>query len=141
MKYFEVKLSYEGLNEEGKDVVVKERIVFKEAETFGSAEELAYKLAEERSLTEVYIDSIKTLKVSTVMDSEKEEEDNKWYLAQVKFLAVDEKSGKVKTAKENNLIKRETPEKVIEVIHEIYKDSMFGYDIVNVKESGINEVI
>lgn len=139
MKYFEVKFSYEGLNEEGKDVVVKERIVFKEAETFGSAEELAYKLAEERSLAEIYIDSIKTLKVSTVMDSEREE-DNKWYLAQVKFLFVDD-NGKAKTVKENNLIKRETPEKVIEVIHEIYKDSMFGYDIINVKESGINEVI
>ena len=140
MKYFEVKFSYEGVNEEGKDVVVKERIVFKEAETFGSAEELAYKLAEERSLAEVYIDSIKTLKVSNVMDSEKEEEDNKWYLAQVKFLFVND-NGKAKTVKENNLIKRETPEKVIEVIHETYKDSMFGYDIINVKESGINEVI
>ncbi len=139
MKYFEVKFSYEGLNEEGKDVVVKERIVFKEAETFGSAEELAYKLAEERSLVEIYIDSIKTLKISTVMDSEREE-DNKWYLAQVKFLFIDD-NGKVKTVKENNLIKRETPEKVIEAIHEIYKGSMFGYDIVNVKESGINEVI
>lgn len=137
MKYFEVKYSYSGINDDGKDVVFKERVVLQEAQTFGSTEEMVYRLAEERSLADISIEAIKTVKSNKPIF---DEQDSKWYVAQVKFFSVDD-SGKAKSVKENNLVQRETPEKVIEKIHELYKDTMFGYEIINVKESGINEII
>lgn len=66
---------------------------------------------------------------------------DKWYKARLKFIMLDEGSGKEKYASVNYLLQSVTTQEAMNGIREFMKDSTADYTIVSISETNIFDVV
>lgn len=138
-KWFETKVAYDKLSDDGSTVKAKECYVV-ESLTFGGAEQ---KITEEMS---VYVhgefdvvDCIRKAKYHEVFFSDNAEDD-KWYKAKLQFITLDENTEKEKKTAVFYLVQAATFEAAHRHIKEVMDKTMIDYKVDTVSETSFMEV-
>lgn len=138
-KWFETKVAYDKLSDDGSTVKAKESYVV-EANTFGGAEN---KITEEM---EAYIcgefkvvDCIREARYREVFFSDNAEDD-KWYKAKLQFITFDENTEKEKKTAVFYLVQAADFAAAHRRIREVMDKSMINYEVDTVAETKFMEV-
>ena len=132
-KYFEVKIQYQKMLEDGKEKKVTEQFVV-EALSFTEAES---RITEEMS---AYIhDSFdvvaeKIAPYNEIFLSDRADDD-KWFISKVGFITIDEKTAKEKKQTFRYLVQAETSEKAMDYTKEMFSKGMSDYSIDAVQDT------
>ena len=132
-KFYEVKVQYQKMQEDGKDKKVTEQYVV-EAMSFTEAES---RITEEMT---PYVDgdfdvvSEKIAPFSEILLSDNSNDD-KWFLSKVSFITIDEKTAKEKKTSQRLLVQAETSEKAMDYTKEMLSHYMSDYSIDAVKDT------
>ena len=137
-KYFEVKIQYQKLQEDGKEKKVTEQYV---------VEALSFTEAESRIIEEItpYISgdfdivSEKIAPYNEIFLSENSTDD-KWFLSKVSFITIDEKTAKEKKTSQRLLVQADTSQTALEYTKKLFDGSMTDYTIDAVQETPTIEV-
>lgn len=137
-KYFEVKIQYQKILENGKEKKVTEQFV---------VEALSFTEAEARIIEEMsaYIaDSIdvvaeKIAPYNEIFLSDKSDDD-KWFISKVAFITIDERTAKEKKQTFRYLVQAETSEKAMDYTKEMFSHGMSDYSIDAVQDTPTLEV-
>ena len=137
-KYYEVKIQYQKMLEDGKEKKVTEQYVV-EALSFTEAESL---ITEEMS---AYIhDSFdvvaeKIAPYYEILISDRIEDD-KWFLSKISFVTLDEKTAKEKKTSQRLLVQADTSQTALEYTKKLFDSSMTEYTIDAVQDTPTIEV-
>ena len=132
-KYFEVKIQYQKMQEDGKEKKVTEQYVV-EAISFTEAET---RITEEMT---PYIDgdfgvvSEKIAPYNEIFLSDKSDDD-KWFISKVGFITLDEKTAKEKKQTFRYLVQAATSELAMDYTNEMFSHGMSDYSIDAVKDT------
>ena len=132
-KFFEVKVQYQKMQDDGKEKKVTEQYVV-EAMSFTEAES---RITEEMT---PYVDgdfdvvSEKIAPFSEILLSDNSNDD-KWFLSKVSFITIDEKTAKEKKTSQRLLVQAETSEKAMDYTKEMLSHGMSDYSIDAVKDT------
>ena len=132
-KFFEVKVQYQKMQEDGKEKKVTEQYV---------VEALSFTEAEARIIEEMtpYISgdfdivSEKIAPYYEILLSENSNDD-KWFLSKVAFITIDEKTAKEKKTSQRLLVQAETSEKAMDYTKEMFSHGMSDYSIDSVQDT------
>ena len=132
-KYFEVKIQYQKILENGKEKKVTEQYV---------VEALSFTEAESRIIEEMnpYISgdfdivSEKIAPYNEIFLSDNSTDD-KWFVSKVGFITLDEKTAKEKKQTFRYLVQAETSEKAIDYTKEMFSHGMSDYSIDSVQDT------
>lgn len=137
--WFEIKVSYLKVTEEGLEKTVKETYVV-DAKTFGKAEEeIQERLQKEEGIIVEQVLAITRAKYDAIDIPTNPGEDDKWYKVKVILLYVDENE-KAKRVTNYYLVKDATLAKALDRIDEIMRDSMTDYVSASGSETSIVKV-
>ena len=137
-KYYEVKIQYQKMQEDGKEKKVTEQYVV-EALSFTEAEK---RITEEMS---AYIhDSFdvvaeKIAPYNEIFLSDRTD-DNKWFISKVGFITLDERTEKEKKQTFRYLVQAATSEKAMDYTKEMFSKGMSDYSIDAVQDTATLEV-
>ena len=137
-KYFEVKIQYQKMLEDGKEKKVTEQYVV-EALSFTEAES---RITEEMSAYingEFDVVSEKIAPYAEIILSDKGEDD-KWFVSKVSLITLDEKTAKEKKTSQRLLVQADTSETALEYTKKLFGSSMSDYTIDAVQETPTIEV-
>ena len=137
-KYFEVKIQYQKMLEDGREKKVTEQYVV-EALSFTEAES---RITEEMSAYingEFDVVSEKIASYSEIILSDKSEDD-KWFVSKVSLITLDEKTAKEKKTSQRLLVQADTSETALEYTKKLFDISMSDYTIDAVQETPTIEV-
>ena len=132
-KFFEVKVQYQKIHDDGKEKKVTEQYVV-EAMSFTEAES---RITEEMA---PYVDgdfdvvSEKIASFNEILLSDNSNDD-KWFLSKVSFITIDEKTAKEKKTSQRLLVQAETSEKAMDYTKEMLSHGMSDYSIDAVKDT------
>ena len=132
-KFYEVKVQYQKMQEDGKDKKVTEQYVV-EAMSFTEAES---RITEEMT---PYIDgdfgvvSEKIAPYNEIFLSDKSDDD-KWFISKVGFITLDEKTAKEKKQTFRYLVQAATSELAMDYTKEMFSHGMSDYSIDAVKDT------
>lgn len=132
-KFFEVKVQYHKMQDDGKEKKVTEQYVV-EAMSFTEAES---RITEEMT---PYVDgdfdvvSEKIAPFNEILLSENSNDD-KWFLSKVAFITIDEKTAKEKKTSQRLLVQAETSEKAMDYTKEMLSHYMSDYSIDSVQDT------
>lgn len=132
-KFFEVKIQYQKMQEDGKEKKVTDQYVV-EALSFTEAES---RIAEEMA---PYIDgdfgvvSEKIAPYNEIFLSDKSDDD-KWFISKVAFITIDEKTAKEKKQTFRYLVQAATSELAMEYTKEMFSHGMSDYSIDSVQDT------
>ena len=137
-KFFEVKIQYHKMQEDGKEKKVSEQYV---------VEALSFTEAEARIIEEItpYISgefdvvSEKIAPYNEIFLSDKSDDD-KWFISKVGFITIDERTAKEKKQTFRYLVQAETSEKAMDYTKEMFSHGMSDYSIDAVKDTPTLEV-
>ena len=132
-KYYEVKIQYQKMQEDGKEKKVTEQYVV-EALSFTEAES---RIAEEMiPYTDGDLDVVseKIAPFNEIFISDKSDDD-KWFISKVSFITIDEKTAKEKKQTFRYLVQAETSEKAIDYTKEMFSHGMSDYSIDSVQDT------
>lgn len=137
-KYYEVKIQYQKMQEDGKEKKVTEQYV---------VEALSFTEAEARIIEEMsaYIaDSIdvvaeKIAPYNEIFLSDKSDDD-KWFISKVAFITIDERTAKEKKQTFRYLVQAETSELAMDYTKEMFSHGMSDYSIDAVQDTATLEV-
>lgn len=137
-KFFEVKIQYQKMLEDGKEKKVTEQYI---------VEALSFTEAEARIIEEMapYISgdfgvvSEKIAAYSEVILSDKSDDD-KWFVSKVSFITLDERTAKEKKQTFRYLVQAETSELALEYTKEMLSHGMSDYSIDSVQDTQIIDV-
>ena len=132
-KFYEVKIQYQKMQEDGKEKKVTEQYV---------VEALSFTEAESRIIEEItpYISgdfdivSEKIAPYYEILLSENSNDD-KWFLSKVAFITIDEKTAKEKKTSQRLLVQAETSEKAMDYTKEMFSYGMSDYSIDSVHDT------
>ena len=132
-KYFEVKIQYQKMQEDGKEKKVTEQYV---------VESMSFTEAESRITEEMtpYIDgdfgvvSEKIAPYNEIFLSDKSDDD-KWFISKVGFITLDEKTAKEKKQIFRYLVQAATSELAMYYTKEMFSHGMSDYSIDAVKDT------
>ena len=132
-KFFEVKVQYQKMQDDGKEKKVTEQYV---------VEALSFTEAESRITEEMtpYVDgdfdvvSEKIAPYNEILLSENSNDD-KWFLSKVAFITIDEKTAKEKKTSQRLLVQAETSEKAMDYTKEMLSNYMSDYSIDSVQDT------
>ena len=132
-KFYEVKIQYQEMQEEGKEKKVTEQYV---------VEALSFTEAESRITEEMtpYIDgdfdvvSEKIAPYNEIFLSDNHTDD-KWFVSKVAFITIDEKTEKEKKQTFRYLVQAETSEKAMDYTKEMFSHGMSDYRIDAVQDT------
>ena len=132
-KYYEVKIQYQKMQEDGKEKKVTEQYV---------VEALSFTEAESRIIEEMtpYISgdfdvvSEKIAPYNEILLSDNSNDD-KWFLSKVAFITIDEKTAKEKKTSQRLLVQAETSEKAMDYTKEMFSHGMSDYSIDSVQDT------
>ena len=132
-KYYEVKIQYHKMQEDGKEKKVTEQYV---------VEALTFTEAESRIIEEMtpYIDgdfdvvSEKIAPYNEIILSDKSDDD-KWFISKVSLITLDEKTAKEKKTSQRLLVQAETSEKAMDYTKEMFSYGMSDYSIDSVQDT------
>lgn len=132
-KFYEVKIQYKKMQDDGKEKKVTEQYVV-EAMSFTEAES---RITEEMT---PYVDgdfdvvSEKIAPYNEILLSENSNDD-KWFLSKVSFITIDEKTAKEKKTSQRLLVQAETSEKAMDYTKEMLSQYMSEYSIDSVQDT------
>ena len=132
-KFYEVKIQYQKMQEDGKEKKVTEQYVV-EALSFAEAEA---RIIEEMS---AYIaDSIdvvaeKIAPYNEIFLSDKSDDD-KWFISKVAFITIDERTAKEKKTSQRFLVQADTSQTALEYTKKLLDSSMTEFSIDAVKDT------
>ena len=132
-KYYEVKIQYQEMQEDGREKKVTEQYVV-EALTFTEAES---RITEEMT---PYIDgdfdvvSEKIAPYNEIFLSDKSDDD-KWFISKVAFITIDEKTEKEKKQTFRYLVQAATSELALDYTKEMFSHGMSEYCIEAVQDT------
>ena len=132
-KFFEVKVQYQKMQDDGKGKKVTEQYVV-EAMSFTEAES---RITEEMT---PYIDgdfdvvSEKIAPYNEIILSDKSDDD-KWFISKVSLITLDEKTAKEKKTSQRLLVQAETSEKAMDYTKEMFSYGMSDYSIDSVQDT------
>ena len=138
-KFYEVKVQYQKMQEDGKEKKVTEQYVV-EALSFTEAES---RITEEMT---TYIDgdfdvvSEKIAPYNEIILSDKSDDD-KWFISKVSLITLDEKTAKEKKTIQRLLVQAETSETALEYTKKLFDSSMTEYTIDAVQDTPTIEVV
>ena len=132
-KFFEVKIQYQKIQDDGKEKNVKEQYV---------VEALSFTEAEARITEEMtpYISgdfdvvSEKIAPYNEIFLSEKSDDD-KWFISKVAFITIDEKTAKEKKQTFRYLVQAATSELAMDYTKEMFSHGMSDYSIDSVQDT------
>ena len=136
--WFECKIAYEKVMEDGLQKKVKENYVvdalsFTEAET-RIMEEMSSYISGEFTIEDIKIASYKEIFFS------EEEMADKWYKAKLQFITIDEKTEKEKRSNVNYLVQAGTLKGAVNNIESVMGTTMIDYVIATVAETTLMDV-
>ena len=137
-KYFEVKIQYEKMLEDGKEKKVTEQYVV-EALSFTEAEARIIKEMTPYISGEFDVVSEKIAPYNEIFLSDKSDDD-KWFISKVAFITIDERTAKEKKQTFRYLVQAETSEKAMEYTKEMFSHGMSDYSIDAVQDTPTLEV-
>lgn len=132
-KFFEVKIQYQKMQEDGKEKKVTEQFVveafsFTEAETRIAAEMLHY------TDGDLDVVSEKIAPFNEIFISENSTDD-KWFVSKVVFITLDEKTAKEKKQTFRYLVQAATSEHALDYTKEMLSHGMSDYSIDSVQDT------
>ena len=137
-KFYEVKVQYQKMQEDGKEKRVTEQYVV-EALSFTEAES---RIAEEMlPYTDGDLDVVseKIAPFNEIFLSDNSTDD-KWFVSKVAFITIDEKTEKEKKQTFRYLVQAETSEKAMDYTNEMFSHGMSDYTIDAVQDTPTLEV-
>ena len=132
-KYFEVKIQYQKMQEDGKEKKVTEQYVV-EAFSFTEAES---RIAEEMlNYTDGDFDVVseKIAPYNEIFISDNSTDD-KWFVSKVGFITIDEKTAKEKKQTFRYLVQARTSELAMDYTKEMFSHGMSDYSIDSVQDT------
>ena len=132
-KYYEVKIQYQKMQEDGKEKKVTEQYVV-EALSFTEAESRIIEEMTPYVSGEFDIVSEKIAPYYEILLSENSNDD-KWFLSKVAFITIDEKTAKEKKTSQRLLVQAETSEKAMDYTKEMFSHGMSDYSIDSVQDT------
>ena len=132
-KYYEVKIQYQKMQEDGKEKKVTEQYVV-EALSFTEAESRIIEEMTPYVSGEFDIVSEKIAPYYEILLSENSNDD-KWFLSKVAFITIDEKTAKEKKTSQRILVQAETSEKAMDYTKEMFSHGMSDYSIDSVQDT------
>ena len=138
-KYYEVKIQYQKMQEDGREKKVTEQYV---------VEALSFTEAESRITEEMtpYIDgdfdvvSEKIAPYNEIFLSDNYYADDKWFVSKVGFITLDEKTEKEKKQTFRYLVQAATSELALDYTKEMFSHGMSDYSIEAVQDTPTLEV-
>lgn len=132
-KYFEVKIQYQKMQEDGKekkvtDQYVVEALSFTEAETRIAEEMLPY------TDGDLDVVSEKIAPFNEILLSDRTDDD-KWFISKVGFITLDEKTAKEKKQTFRYLVQAATSEIALDYTKEMLSHGMSDYSIDSVQDT------
>ena len=137
-KYFEVKIQYEKMLEDGKEKKVTEQYVV-EALSFTEAEARITEEMNPYISGEFDVVSEKIAPYNEIFLSDKSDDD-KWFISKVAFITIDERTAKEKKQTFRYLVQAETSEKAMDYTKEMFSHGMSDYSIDAVQDTPTLEV-
>ena len=135
--WFECKVKYEKLDQQsGKSVKVNE-LYLVDAITFGEAEERIYKFLEEVISGEFIVQSIAR---SRINDTYEYEAGEIWFKCKVRYVDIDEESGKEKTVNNYMIVTADTAKEAYDRIQESLKEMIVPFEIPDITDSKIIDI-
>ena len=137
-KYYEVKIQYQKMQEDGKEKKVTEQYV---------VEALSFTEAEARIIEEMtpYIDgdfdivSEKIAPYNEILISDRINDD-KWFISKVSLITLDDKTEKEKKTSQRLLVQADTSQTALEYTKKLFDSSMTDFSIDAVKDTPTLEV-
>ena len=132
-KFFEVKIQYQKMQEDGKekkvtDQYVVEALSFTEAETRIAEEMLPYTDGDLEVVSE------KIAPYNEIFISDRTDDD-KWFISKVGFITLDEKTAKEKKQTFRYLVQAATSELALDYTKEMFSHGMSDYSIDSVQDT------
>ena len=132
-KFFEVKIQYLKMQEDGKEKKVAEQYVV-EAESFTEAEARIIEEMTPYISGEFDVVSEKIAPFNEIFLSDKSDDD-KWFISKVSLITLDEKTAKEKKTSQRLLVQAETSEKAMDYTKEMFSHGMSDYSIDSVQDT------
>ena len=132
-KFYEVKIQYQKMQEDGKEKKVTEQYVveaisFTEAETRIAEEMLPYTDGD----LDVVSEKIAPYNEIFISDNST---DDKWFVSKVAFITIDEKTAKEKKQTFRYLVQARTSELAMDYTKEMFSHGMSDYSIDSVQDT------
>nr|DAS20324.1 MAG TPA: protein of unknown function (DUF4494) [Caudoviricetes sp.] len=137
--WFEVKMRYEKVHEDGYEKKVTESYVV-EALSFGEAEKTAIEFLSSYVSGEIQVVNINPMKFQEVFFNEQESCD-RYYKAILQFITIDEKTEREKHTQVSYLVQASSFDNCKDTIRTIMDDTMIDYQIASVSETKFIDVI
>ena len=137
-KFFEVKIQYLKMQEDGKEKKVTEQYVV-EAESFTEAEARIIEEMTPYISGEFDVVSEKIAPYSEIILSDKSDDD-KWFISKVGFITIDEKTAKEKKQTFRYLVQAATSKLALDYTNEMFSHGMSDYIIDAVQDTPTLEV-
>ena len=137
-KLFECKARYNAINESDGKEIVKSETYLVDAVSFTEAEAITVKYLEEVVTGSFTVTAIKRSSVEDIVNASDE---GKYYLAKVRFISIDEATGKGKQATIQLLVQADTPEQTLDAVKEHTKEWMIDISVVGIAESKIVDTV
>lgn len=138
-KWFEAKLRYDKVHEDGYEKKVTESFVI-EAFSFGEAEKIALEYLGSSVSGEIQVININPTKFNEVIFNE-EESCDRYYKAKLQFITLDEKTGKEMPKYFYYLVQASSFDNCKDTIRNVKSTVMLDYQIAAVSETKIVEVV
>ena len=132
-KFYEVKVQYQKMQEDGKEKKVTEQYVV-EALSFTEAESRIVEEMTPYVSGEFDIVSEKIAPYNEIFLSDKSDDD-KWFISKVAFITLDEKTAKEKKQTLRYLVQAATSELALDYTNEMFSHGMSDYSIDAVKDT------
>lgn len=137
--WFEVKLRYDKVHEDGYEKKVTESYVV-DALSFGEAEETAVEFLGSYVSGEIQVVNINPMKFHEVFFNEQESCD-RYYKVILQFITIDEKTEREKHTQVYYLVQASSFDNCKDTIRSIMERTMIDYQIASVSESKVIDVI
>ena len=137
-KYYEVKIQYQKVQEDGKEKKVTEQYVV-EALSFTEAESRIIEEMTSYISGEFDVVSEKIAPYNEIFLSDRTDDD-KWFISKVAFITIDERTAKEKKQTFRYLVQAETSEKAMDYTKEMFSRGMSDYSIDAVQDTPTLEV-
>ena len=138
-KYYEVKILYQKMQEDGKEKNVTEQYVV-EAFSFSEAESRIIEEMTPYISGEFDVVSEKIAAYSEIILSDKSDDD-KWFLSKVAFITLDERTAKEKRQTFRYLVQAATSEIALDYTKEMLSHGMSDYSIDSVQDTPTLDVL
>lgn len=137
--WFEVKMRYDKVHEDGYEKKVTESYVV-EALSFGEAERIGIEFLSQYVSGEIQVVNINPMKFHEVFFNEQESCD-RYYKAILQFITIDEKTEREKHAQVYYLVQASSFDNCKDTIRTIMDGTMIDYQIASVSETKVIDVI